>query len=60
MGTGSAGVKRGTTRRDPITGRMISGSCWNGFHEVEDAVGDMCPLGCKCLCHDKGGGEGGD
>lgn len=39
---------------DPITNRLISSSCWNGFHEEEEIEASLVCIAeeCKCFCHD--------
>jgi hypothetical protein len=47
----------GAVMLDPITGRMLEKSCWNGIHQEDDpdeddnAITSCGPL-CKCMCHD--------
>jgi hypothetical protein len=44
-------------RPDPITGRLLAGPCWNGFHEDDgtdhrDGSAVQCKReGCGCGCH---------
>ena len=40
------------TAIDPITNRLISDACWNGWHEQATTPDSTCASqGCLCLCH---------
>jgi hypothetical protein len=48
-------AKKALTHPDPLTKRLLSDRCWNGFHELaadKKPMGDCEFTGCQCYCHE--------
>jgi hypothetical protein len=48
-------VDFGGTHLDPITGRLVSSRCWDGFHQERgDLISTWCrAVNCQCGCHEQ-------
>lgn len=51
----ASALAKDNRRTDPITGRSISTSCWNGHHEQYGLGMECLHQGCDCMCHDWSG-----